>query len=179
MQGKIVECTYSYLRDYGGHDAVKYFLNKRWIWLENRCEFVETKNVALQPKSNFSSNLEPFITILPVKYEQFHNLFEKFGVSKELTTQQILSVLNMIKKRSDVKVHVSPAQAWQIVIDILHWVADNSDEIEYEEVLVPIQSSNRYPVLKSVDKVAYIDSDFLMAFQQQQPYSIISERISK
>ena len=67
MQGKIVECTYSYLRDYGGHDAVKYFLNKRWIWLENRCEFVETKNVALQPKSNFSSNLEPFITILPVK----------------------------------------------------------------------------------------------------------------
>ena len=130
MQGKIVECTYSYLRDYGGHDAVKYFLNKRWIWLENRCEFVETKNVALQPKSNFSSNLEPFITILPVKYEQFHNLFEKFGVSKELTTQQILSVLNMIKKRSDVKVHVSPAQAWQIVIDILHWVADNSDVLK-------------------------------------------------
>ena len=45
----------------------------------------------------------------------------------------------MIKKRSDVKVHVSPAQAWQIVIDILHWVADNSDVLKISKCLVIVE----------------------------------------
>ena len=67
----------------------------------------------------------------------------------------------------------------KMVIAILHWVADNSDEIEFEEVLVPVQSSNRYPVLKSVDEVAYSDSNFIInaAICQQQPCSIVNHRI--
>ena len=176
VREKIINWTYTYLRDNGGH-IVRHYLNKKWIWLENRCDFVEPKSVALHPNNNFYSNLEPFITVLPVKYEQFHDIFEKLGVSREITTQQILLVLKMIKESTDIK--VSPNQAWQMVIDILHWVADNSDEIEFEEVLVPVQSSNRYPVLKSVDEVAYSDSNFIInaAICQQQPCSIVNHRI--
>ena len=176
VREKIVNWTYTYLRDNGDHTGI-YFLNKKWIWLENRCEFVESRRVALRPNNNFSSNLEPFITILSVKYEQFHNLFEKFGVPREITIQQILSVLKMIKEKAVAEVF--PTQAWQMVTDILYWVADNSDDIDIEEVLVPVQSTNHYPVLMPISEVAYIDSDFVMtaATCQLKPCSIVNQRI--
>ena len=121
VREKIVNWTYTYLRDNGDHTGI-YSLNEKWIWLDNRYEFVESRRVALHPSKNFSSNLEPFITILSVKYEQFHNLFEKFGVPREITIQQILSVLKMIKEKDVAE--VSLTQTWQMVTDILHWVAE-------------------------------------------------------
>ena len=173
---KIVDLTYTYLRDNDGHDIVEYLPNKRWIWLENRQALVESSNVAIHSNNNFSSNLEPFITVLSDKYErQFHVFFETLGVPPKITIQQILSVLKMIKERTVAK--VSYTQAWQMVTDILHWVADSSDKIDFKEVLVPVQSTNYYPVLMPINQVVYIDSDLLMAFQQQ-PCSIIHEKIS-
>ena len=111
-------------------------------------------------KSRTVGKLEPYWYTLPHYLQQFRSLFCFIGVRDEITTPDILSVL----EKCAIDVTTNPKIMWHIVENILKWLIHNfeSNELQtlQEHVLVPVKSDKTTrPVLRSANKVVYLNED--------------------
>ena len=166
--------TYDYLNSTSVDSVVSV---GKLIWVESCYKFVEPNFCVLNNNTMFKNNLEPFLYILPRKMQKYEKLFCRFGVSRLLQYEQIVSVLMSIKTNS---MNISSNEAWTHVKSILDWlVATNVDS---ENVLVPItcDDNNSYPDLHPVSEVCYTDNEMLLEIAQStdEEYKLVHPSIA-
>ena len=160
---------------------------KECVWLTRQRKFVHPHNIAIKQNSDFRHNLEPFLYILPDDLAEFKSLFRQLGMQESVTREQILGILPRIKEGDANSLNITSKQAWQLVMDILHWEASALEEGEIVDVdpdlLVPVQSEEAWPVLVAANEVVYTDNDFLQNFLEssggdEAEYTFVHGRIS-
>jgi sacsin len=172
--------TYRYLNERLHECSPQLFKDiSDWIWISHRSVFVKPSQVAVSGHNSFLvNNLEPHIFILPASLHQFKDLFIKCGVQPTLSTGQILSVLFNIKNNPQ---HFNGVNAWKFVKAILEWVADNPNELTDEDkVLIPIQSTSKYPQLEAKENVAFSNNKFIesIARSSKEQYQLIHSKLA-
>ena len=157
------------------------------VWLTRQRKFVHPHNIALEENPDFRHNLEPFLYILPDDLAEFKPLFQQLGMQESVTREQILGILPRIRAGDAHSLNITSKQAWQLVMDILHWEASALEEGEIIDVdpdlLVPVQSEEAWPVLVAANEVVYTDNDFLQNFLEssgddEAEYTFVHGRIS-
>ena len=157
------------------------------VWLTRQRKFVHPHNIALEENPDFRHNLEPFLYILPDDLAEFKSLFQQLGMQDSVTREQILGILLRIRQGDADSLNITSKQAWQLVMDILHWEASALEEGEIVDVdpdlLVPVQSEEAWPVLVAANEVVYTDNDFLQNFLEssggdEAEYTFVHGRIS-
>ena len=101
--------------------------------------------------------LEPYLYTLPYNLHQYKSFFCHIGVKKEITSENILLVLEKISckpRKND----------WELVRRILTWLCNNHTCTEMQElqdrVFVPVSSNNEGElILKSANQVAFLNDD--------------------
>jgi sacsin len=138
------------------------------VWLTRQRKFVHPRNVALAQNPEFRHNLEPFVYILPDDLAQFECLFKDLGVQEMVTREQILGILPAIKEGDSHSLGISSEQAWQLVMAVLHWLTESEEgeivDIDFEDLLVPVQSDETWPQLVVGEGVVYTDNNFLQDY---------------
>uniref|UniRef100_A0A1X7TK44 Uncharacterized protein n=1 Tax=Amphimedon queenslandica TaxID=400682 RepID=A0A1X7TK44_AMPQE len=119
---------------------------------------------------------EPFIFVLPQNLRVFSSLFSRCGVPHNVTTEQILSVLQSVRDSSELK----EDEAWSKVRAVLDWIADNTGRVSKANILVPVESDLSYPQLIPIDDVAYTDNEMLrgIARTSDEKYNLIHPKVS-
>ena len=157
------------------------------VWFTRQRKFVHPHNIALEQNQDFRHNLEPFLYILPDDLAEFKSLFQQLGMQESVTREQILGILPRIREGDAHSLNVTSKQAWQLVMDILHWEASALEEGEIVDVdpdlLVPVQSEEAWPVLVAANEVVYTDNDFLQNFLEssgddEAEYTFVHGRIN-
>ena len=157
------------------------------VWLTRQRKFVHPHNIALEENPDFRHNLEPFLYILPDDLAEFKPLFQQLGMQESVTREQILGILPRIREGDAHSLSITSKQAWQLVMDILHWEASALEEGEIVDVdpdlLVPVQSEEAWPVLVAVNEVVYTYNDFLQNSLEssgdgEAEYTFVHGRIS-
>ena len=170
--------TYNYLsQNIDNCDAQ--MLGDKWIWLENISSFVAPTQVAVAANPSFRTILEPYVFVLPPNLQKFSQLFTKCGVSPTMTTVQILSVLKSLKD-TPTGSQLTATEAWSIVTSILTWLAEDTERVNEDNFLVPVESSLSYPQLYPEDEVAYTDNEMLcdIATASEEEYHLIHPKVS-
>ena len=169
--------TYNYLlQNIGNCDAQ--MLGDKWIWLENISSFIAPTQVAVAVNPSFRASLEPYVFVLPPNLRKFSELFIKCGVSPTITTGQILSVLKFLKHAHEGS-QLRATEAWSIVTSILTWLAEDTERINEDNLLVPVESSLSYPQLYPKDEVSYTDNKMLrgIAKASEEEYHLIHPKV--
>ena len=183
----IVYTIYEWLNKYSseGHalDLSKLEKTKDCVWLTRQRKFVHPHNVALAQNPQFRQNLEPFIYILPDDLAQFESLFKDLEVQEIVTREQILGILSQIKEGDSQSLGITSDQAWQLVMAILHWLTDDEDYIDLEDLLVPVKSEQDWPALVLVEDVVYTDNSFLQDYlerseDEETDYTFVHSRVT-
>ena len=170
--------TYNFLlRNINNFDAQ--MLGDKWIWLKNVSSFVAPTQVAIAANPSFRASLEPYVFVLPPNLQKFSQLFTKCGVSPTITTSQILSVLKSLKD-TPAGSQLMATEAWSIVTSILTWLAEDTERINEDNFLVPVESSLPYPQFYPKDKVSYTDNEMLrnIANASEEEYHLIHPKVS-
>ena len=185
----IMYIIYEWLNKYSseGHavDLSKLEKTKDCVWLTRQSKFVHPHNVALAQNPGFRQNLEPFIYILPDDLTQFESLFKDLEVQEIVTREQILGILSQIKEGDSQSLKITSDQAWQLVMAILHWLTDiEEDDIDVEDLLVPIKSEQDWPALVSAEDVVYTDNSFLQDYLEgsegeESEYTFVHSRVTR
>ena len=169
--------TYEYLNSTSIGSVVNVVSVGKLIWIENRSKFVEPHLCVLNNNTLFNNNLEPFLYILPRKIRKYEDLFCRFGVSRLLQHEQIVSVLTSIKANCK---NISSNEAWTIVKSILDWLV--ATKVVSDNVLVPItcDDDNSYPDLHPVSEVCYTDNEMLLEIAQSsnEEYKLVHPSIA-
>ena len=169
--------TYEYLNSTSIGSVVNVVSVGKLIWIENRSKFVEPHLCVLNNNTSFNNNLEPFLYILPRKIRKYEDLFCRFGVSRLLQHEQIVSVLTSIKAN---RKNISSNEAWTIVKSILDWLV--ATKVVSDNVLVPItcDDDNSYPELHPVSEVCYTDNEMLLEIAQSsdEEYKLVHPSIA-
>ena len=153
-----------------------------WVWHSNG--FTSPDKVALLSRFPKSINLHPHLFLLP---EDFHCLKEflfAFGVKKEFTDNDLLSVLRSIKAKHD-----NAKQNSQDVIQdldlcraVLEWlVRDGKSLSEYirSNLLVPVDAPSGQLRLELCNECTYCDREFLRQGGSESNFTIDSHLIHK
>ena len=167
--------TYRYLGSCSRH-VINLRSLYNWVWVESYSTFFNPKKCALQLNPSFRFNIEPFIFVLSSRMQEFEKLLSEFGVVKNVTPVQILSVLQTIREQQH---HISDHEARSTIKSILEWVVQNLDPITIE-ILVPIESDETYPQLLPSDEVAYTDNDMLLqiAESSDEEYKLVHSSVA-
>ena len=148
--------TYTFLGSCS-ENMVKLNSISNWMWIDSSLKFAEPKLCALNKNSSLKISLEPFVYVLPSKMRKYEKLLCGFGVNQCVTTEQIISVLENIKKRSR---EIVNDEAWSLVRFILEWIVNA--QIEFSDILVPIEVDDEFPNLYSANEVLYTDNELLL-----------------
>ena len=158
----------------------------KWIWIKKHNFFVSPSSVALEQCSTFHHNLEPFVFILPYDLCEFADLFADFGMPRQVTVLQIVSVLESMHKLH--RPHRSPTEALDIVMSILNWLTDGGSKKASlprgTTLYVPTESKSATPIFHLADTkgVVYTDTEFLkqyiMSDKSDQLYTCVHEQIN-
>ena len=153
------------------------------VWMTKQKRFVHPKAIALEQKPEFRQNLEPFIYILPSDLEEFKSLFDRLGVQQVVTNPQILGILEKIRNGNPNSLGIGNNQAWQLVMAILNWLIDDSEQkIDTESLLVPVEPDAEWPALLRVKDVVYTDYNFLQSFiensDEECEYTFVNHRVT-
>ena len=169
--------TYDYLNSTSVIGPVNLGSIGKLIWIENFSKFVEPHLCVLNNNTTFMKSLEPFVYILPRKLSKYEELFVKFGVSRLLKHEQIVSVLMSIKAN---RMNISSNEAWTLVKSILDWLV--ATKVFFDDVLVPItcNDDNSYPDLHPVSEVCYTDNEMLLEIAQSsdEEYKLLHPSIA-
>ena len=125
-----------------------------WVWLESS-KFIRPELCAFDVNSSLNVILEPFIYILPKQLRKYEAFLCNFGVQKSVTANQIVSILESIRNKSE---NVASDKAWVIVRCILNWIV----KTKVTNFLVPIECEGSYPDLHPAGEVSYTDNDLLL-----------------
>ncbi|XP_019859788.1 PREDICTED: sacsin-like, partial [Amphimedon queenslandica] len=174
-----------------GFNSVYHITDLPVILSQNYCGFLEPQEFVWKEKSGKRYNLkelidkcpevlepfdEPFVFVLPSNLRAFSSLFSKFGVPHNVTTEQILSVLQCVRDSSELK----EDEAWSKVRAVLDWIADNTSTMSKADILVPVESDLSYPQLIPIDDVSYTDNEMLrgIARTSDEKYNLIHPKVS-
>ena len=168
--------TYEFLQNNIQYCNMTQLSSSKWLWVESLSTFIDSCQAAIIANPSFLLNLEPFIFILSPNLRMFSPLFLKCGVPHNVTTEQILSVLQSVRDSSQLE----DDEAWSKVRAVLDWIADNPDAISKDNVLVPVESDLSYPQLIPIDDVAYTDNEMLrgIARMSNEKYNLIHPKVS-
>ena len=169
--------TYNYLQDYEdycNHDTFKNIHS--WVWIKKK--FINPQEVAVEPNPSIELKLEPFVYVLPRNLLPFKNLFIKCGINSEITSSQILDVLQSLQNISHSE--ITAKKAWSIVIAIIEWLAEDTDRLNEGNVLVPVECDSPYPQLLPIEEVAYTDNEWLckIASALDEDYNLVHQKVS-
>ena len=156
------------------------------VWLTRPNKFIHPNSISLMQNHTFQQNLEPFIYILPDDLTEFESLFVELGVQEVVTTSQIMGILEKIKQGNSHSLEISNKQAWNLVMAILRWLGesdDDSDDTDYDAILVPVEQDTEWPTLITAEDVVYTDSAFLQRFIEssdgsEDEYTFVHHRVS-
>jgi sacsin len=140
--------------------------SKKLIWIKKKHKFSTPKETVLHERATFQHSLAPFYEIAE-NADEYIDIFNQFGVKRELSDSDIISVLRKI--RDDNGAHVTSQDAWKMVEQILDWIAKHEKTARRKlsaNVLIPIQSNSDRPQLVDVSMVSYTDLKFLKIFKQ-------------
>ena len=169
--------TYDYLNSTSIDSVVNVVSVGKLIWIENLSKFVEPDLCVLINNTSFNNNLEPFHYILSRKMRKYEECFCRFGVSRLLQHEKIVSVLTSIKTNS---MNISSNEAWTLVKSILDWLV--ATKVDSDNVLVPItcNDDNSYPDLHPVSEVCYTDNKMLLEIAQStdEEYKLVHPSIA-
>ena len=176
MLERISIMTYEFLQNNIHYCNAAQLSSSKWLWVENLSTFIDSRQAAIAANPSFLLNLEPFIFVLSSNLKAFSALFLRCGVPGNVTTEQILSVLQSVRDSSQLK----EDEAWSKVRAVLDWIADNLDAISKDNVLVPVESDLSYPQLIPIDDVAYTDNEMLrgIARMSNEKYNLIHPKVS-
>ncbi|XP_019859112.1 PREDICTED: sacsin-like [Amphimedon queenslandica] len=176
MLEKISIMTYEFLQNNIQYCNPAQFSSSKWLWIENLLTFIDSGQAAIAANPSFLLNLEPFIFVLPQNLRVFSSLFSRCGVPHNVTTEQILSVLQSVRDSSELK----EDEAWSKVRAVLDWIADNTGRVSKANILVPVESDLSYPQLIPIDDVAYTDNEMLrgIARTSDEKYNLIHPKVS-
>ena len=156
------------------------------VWLTRPNKFIHPNSISLEQNQTFQQNLEPFIYILPDDLTEFESLFVELGVREVVTTSQIMGILEKIEGGNSHSLEISNKQAWNLVMAILRWLGesdDDGDDIDYDAILVPVESDTEWPTVITAKDVVYTDSAFLQRFIEssdgsEDEYTFVHHRVS-
>ena len=163
--------TYAYMNDQGETSLRRLYKIPEWVFVKSEGRFVSPAVVALTQNSTFRRDLRPYIFILPDSLSTYTNLFgSASGILPTVSRSQILSVLRMIQE--DIKANIertTASEAWNMVLNILNWLTSNgstkiSDDINLEDVLLPMETESAWPQLVQVSETIYTENQFLMNY---------------
>ena len=121
--------------------------------------------MAMTPNPGFRHTVAPYLHILPDSISKYSALFHHFGMSKEITRSQIVSVLTRIMQDSAKN---DPENLWSMVMAILNWVTENGTKtVDDKHIYVPAEvkgTSSQWPLLKDPEDLVYSDNEFLKEF---------------
>ena len=168
--------TYEFLQNNIQFCNMTQLSSSKWLWVESLSIFIDSRQAAIAANPSFLLNLEPFIFVLSSNLKAFSTLFLRCGVPCNVTTEQILSVLQSVRDSSQ----LSDDEAWSKVRAVLDWIADNPDAISKDNILVPVESDLSYPQLIPIDDVAYTDNEMLrgIARMSNEKYNLIHPKMS-
>ena len=168
--------TYDYMKS-TNFASVNVISISKLIWIDSFSQFVAPNLCVLNNKTSFNISLEPFVYIIQRKMRKYEDLFCRFGVSRLLQHEQIVSVLMSIKTNHT---NISSNEAWTIVKSILDWLV--ATKIDSDNVLVPIicDDDNSYPDLHPVSEVCYTDNEMLLKIAQlsDEEYKLVHPSIT-
>ena len=174
---KISTQTYRFLLDYEKYCNRDTFKNiHSWVWIEKK--FINPQKVAIKPNPSIEIKLEPFVYVLPNDLLPFQNLFVKCGINSQITSCQILDVLQSLQNTPHSE--ITAKRAWSFVTTILEWLADDTDRLNEGNVLLPVECDSPYPQLLPIEEVAYTDNEWLrnIASALNEKYNIVHPRVS-
>ena len=176
MLERISIMTYEFLQNNIQYCSAAQLSSSKWLWIENLSTFIDSRQAAIAANPSFLLNLEPFIFVLPPSLRTFSSLFSRCGVPRNVTTEQILSILQSIRDSSQLK----EDEAWSKVRAVLDWIADNTGTMSKADILVPVESDLPYPQLIPIDDVAYTDNEMLrgIARTSDEKYNLIHPKVS-
>ena len=138
---------------------------KDWVYIKTNHKFLSVDCVALTPNPGFRHTVAPYLHILPDSISKYSALFRHFGMSKEITRSQLVSVLTRIMQDSAKN---DPENLWSMVMAILNWVTENGTKtVDDEHIYVPAEVKGAncpWPVLKDPEELVYTDNEFLKEF---------------
>ena len=157
-----------------------------WVWHETG--FACPSQVAME---NFLIDLHPHLFYLP-KYlhpnEALEEFFVRNGVRREFSKNDIISVLSSVKKKHESD---SPNATENIKHDvelcrfIVEWLVGDGEELSVdlqEEVMVPIQTSEKSLILKPCKDCTFCDHDWMRQGRSEldipEEFFLIDESIS-
>ena len=167
---RIVQVIYSAMLQIVQGGTNTHYLNeiksmKDWVYIKTNHKFLSIDCVAMTPNPGFRHTVEPYLHILPDSISKYSALFRHFGMSKEITRSQIVSVLTHITESSGFK---DAESAWSMVMAILNWVTENGTKtVDDEHIYVPAEvkgTSSQWPLLKNPEDLVYPDNEFLKEF---------------
>ena len=134
--------------------------------------------MAIKPNPSIEIKLEPFVYVLPNDLLPFQNLFVKCGINSQITSCQILDVLQSLQNTPHSE--ITAKRAWSFVTTILEWLADDTDRLNEGNVLLPVECDSPYPQLLPIEEVAYTDNEWLrnIASALNEKYNIVHPRVS-
>ena len=137
-----------------------------WIWHGNG--FCPPRNVALS--TDFAIDLRPHLFLLAKEFHSMNALitfFLQHGVSRKFSNEEILGVLDTIRKKHAIPIQRTPTEVNQdltVCRAILQWVVKDGKVLSehlQEKVFVPVQSQSNVLVLAPCKKCTYCDRAFL------------------
>ena len=176
---KLVKNIYIALNQLSCYDVEVSLANiTEWIWAGEK-HFVSPNVMGIGDHPNFRQNLRPFIYTLPSSLYQSITLFRRAGVTEQVSSEQILSVL-----KEDLTT-ISSSDAWSLVRAILNWAVDMSNDgsltLDDHDLLVPVEcTSSNFPQLQPVEKVVFTDNEFLksIAMSSGEEFTLVHSSVS-
>ena len=176
---KLVKNIYIALNQLSWYDVEVPLANiTEWIWAGEKI-FVSPNVMGIGDHPNFRQNLRPFIYTLPSSLYQSITLFRRAGVTEQVSSEQILSVL-----KEDLTT-ISSSDAWSLVRAILNWAVDMSNDgsltLDDHDLLVPVEcTSSNFPQLQPVEKVVFTDNEFLksIAMSSGEEFTLVHSSVS-
>ena len=165
-------------------DQVKQYRDSlsRWLYIPKHRRFVSPSAVAIEPDPTFRRhNLEPYIYLLPEQFADFKELFLEFGMHRQISESQIISVLEKIRREICRKeLAINPSEASDLIMSILNWLTKNgsrdiSNLVQETDIYIPVDSHSSTDdlQLENARNVVYSDSDFLKKFATSESESAL------
>uniref|UniRef100_UPI00358E8447 sacsin n=1 Tax=Myxine glutinosa TaxID=7769 RepID=UPI00358E8447 len=124
-----------------------------WVWT-GRC-FSTPASMMLTAVEDL--DLEPYLYLLPKSLSRFGKLFEYCGSLGEVTSSNVLEVLQQIKKNSDdEEMPTDPKAEVRTALNIMHWLHQNQ-VILHRDTPILIQTEEPRAIMKPIHACTYCD----------------------
>lgn len=153
-----------------------------WIWHGDG--FTSPNKVALLARFPKSINLHPHLFLLPKEFHSLKEFLFAFGVKKEFTDDDLLSVLGSIKAKHDnaKQNDEDVIQDLDLCRAVLEWLVRDGNSLSENirsNLLVPVDTPTGQLRLELCNECTYCDREFLRQGGSESNFTIDSHLIHK